>query len=602
VIRMDCWKEPRLVITRPVSTLIVAIVVMAVFVASSASPSLAAQPSGIPGSRYLIPGLLIPALKHNAPLHATPHAAQQNMQLDLSIALKLRHPAELDALIAAQNDPHSSLYHRYITPPEFTALFAPDQAMVDAVAAYLRNQNIRVRSVSSNKLLIRASGSISNIEHAFNTTLADYVVAGQTVYAPATTPSVPATLSGMILNISGLDNVQHYHRLGKLAVKKEKQVDQYHGPGGGYTPDAMHAAYNARPLLTSGVNGSGQTIALFELDGYNPADIQAYSNYYHLGSPQYSDVLVGPATNTAGSSAAEVELDMEQIAAIAPGAQQKVYIGMNRISDVNDMYNRIVNDDSAKIVSISWGLCESSIGNAELQTLNNIFKQGVAQGQAFFAASGDSGAYDCGTPALAVDSPADDPNVVAVGGTTLQIGSDGNYLSETAWSCAFCTQRSQQGAGSGGGVSDYFARSPYQSGPGLNNAHRMVPDVSANADPVTGYSVYCSIAAAGCPDSGWVTVGGTSAATPLWAALAALMNQYLTNAHKPTLGSAGAVLYRLYNTAQTYAPYHDVTTGKNLYYEAATGYDLATGMGTPDAWNIARDLIASSGRDAQGSK
>jgi kumamolisin len=599
---MDCWNKPRFVITRPVSTLIIAAVVMAVFVASSASPGLAAQSAGTPGSRYLIPGLLIPALKHGVPSHATPHAVQQNMQLDLSIALKLRHPAELDALIAAQNDPRSSLYHRYITPPEFTALFAPDQAMVNAVAAYLRNQNIHVRSVSPNNLLIRATGSISNVEHAFNTTLADYVVDGHTVYAPTTTPSVPSTLSGMILNISGLDNVAHYHRLGKLAMKKEKPVDQYHGPGGGYTPDAMHSAYNVKPLLSAGVNGSGQTIALFELDGYNPADIQAYFNYYHLGSPKYFDVLVGPATNTPGSSAAEVELDIEQVAAIAPGAQQKVYIGMNRISDVNDIYNRIVNDNSAKIVSISWGLCENSIGNAELQTLNNIFKQGVAQGQAFFAASGDSGAYDCGTPALAVDSPADDPNVVAVGGTTLQIGSDGSYLNEKAWSCASCTQRSQQGAGSGGGVSNYFARSPYQSGPGLNDAQRMVPDVSADADPATGYSVYCSIAAAGCPSSGWVSVGGTSAATPLWAALAALMNQYLTNAHRPTLGSASAALYRLYNTAQSYTPYHDVTTGKNLYYEATTGYDLATGIGTPDAWNIARDLIASSGKDAQGSK
>jgi kumamolisin len=385
-------------------------------------------------------------------------------------------------------------------------------------------------------------------------------------------------------------------------MKKEKSGDQYHGPGGGYTPAAIHAAYNIKPLLDAGIDGAGQTIALFELDGYNPADIQAYLNYYHLGSPKYSDVLIGTATNTPGASAAEVELDMEQISAVAPEAQQKVYIGMNTTSDVNDIYNRIVNDNSAKIVSISWGLCESSIGEAELQTLNNIFKQGVAQGQAFFAASGDSGAYDCGTPALAVDSPADDPNVVAVGGTTLQIGSDGGYLSETAWSCAFCTQRSPQGAGGGGGVSTYFARPAYQSGSGLTNSNRMLPDVSANADPDTGYSVYCSVTAAACPDSGWVSVGGTSAATPLWAALVALINQNLTNANQPTLGSASAALYRLYNTTQTYTPYHDVATGKNLYYAATTGYDLATGMGTPDAWNIVRDLLAGSGTGRQGNK
>ncbi len=594
---MDSWKKPHLVINKFISTLFVAAVVMVVLAVSSASTSFAAPPSG---TRYVLPGLLSPALKHGMPLQVTPHVAQQNTQLDLSIALKLRRPTELNALITAQNDPHSSLYHHYITPPEFTAQFAPDQTMVDVVVAYLRSQNLQVQSIAPNNVLIHASGSISSIEHAFNITLAEYVVDGRTVYAPTSEPSVPAALSGMILNISGLDNVAHYHRLGNMSIENAKQADPYHGPGGGYTPDAVRTAYNIKPLLSSGVNGAGQTIALFELDGYNPADIQSYLNYYHLGSPKYSDVLIGSATNAPGSSAAEVELDMEQISAIAPEAQQKIYIGMNRTSDVNDIYNRIVNDNSAKIVSISWGLCESSLGIAELQTLDNIFKQGVAQGQAFFAASGDSGAYDCGTPALAVDSPASDPNVVAVGGTTLQTDSNGSYLNETAWSCASCTQRSPQGSGGGGGVSAYFARPAYQSASGLNNANRMVPDVSANADPATGYSVYCSVAAAGCPNSGWVSVGGTSAATPVWAVLAALLNQYLTNANEPTLGSASATLYHLYNTAQHYAPYHDVTSGTNLYYQATTGYDLATGMGTPDAWNIAHDLKASTG--GQGKK
>ncbi len=579
---MSYWKGLR---RHAMSALAVAIVVTAILLLCSTSSSVAAQSFGKPEHRYLIPGLLVPALKHHSPLHST----QNTAQLDLSIALNMRHPAELDSLIAAQNDLHSPLYHRYITPQEFTSRFAPDQTAVDAVVSYLRSQNLRVRSVSPNHLLVHAFGSVANVERAFNVTLADYVVAGHTIYAPTTEPSVPVELAGMILNISGLDNVTRYRRLGSGLVDK-----------GDYTPDEIRAAYDMKPLLANGDDGSGQTIALLELDGYNSADVNTYLNHYGLGSPNYSNVLVDGATNNPGPGAIEVELDMEQVSAIAPGAAQKVYIGINNTASANDLYNRIVNDNVAKIVSISWGLCEPSTGNAELGTLDNIFKQGAAQGQAFFSASGDFGAYDCGDTKLSVDSPADDPNVVGVGGTTLQTSSDGSYLSESAWSCSSCTQGSQNGAGSGGGLSAYFARPAYQSGANLTNVHREVPDVSANADPKSGYSAYCTVAAASCPATGWVAVGGTSSAAPLWAGVAADINQYLAAARKPTLGTASVALYQLYNTAQTYPPYHDVTTGNNLDYPATTGYDLATGIGTPDVWNIARDLQTSTGGGGSG--
>ncbi len=568
--------------------LVVTIAITAVIVLSSTSSSLAAQSPDKPEQRYLIPGLLVPALKHHAPLHAT----RNTTQLDLSIALKMRDTGKLDSLIAAQNDQSSPLYHRYLTPQEFISRFAPDQTSVAAVVSYLRGQNLLVSSVSPNRLLIHASGSVAAVEHAFNVTLADYVVNGRTVYAPTSEPSVPAGLAGMILNISGLDNVTHYHRLGSSPVAQTEQPHQ--GSNGGNTPDKIRTTYDMKPLLSHGADGSGQTVALLELDGYNPADISTYLNHYNLGSPKYSDVLLDGATNTPSSGSIEVELDMEQISAFAPGAAQKVYIGVNNTAGVNDLYNTIVSDDIAKVVSVSWGLCEPTTGDAELDTLDNFFKQGAAQGQAFFAASGDFGAYDCGDSNISVDSPADDPHVVGVGGTSLQTGSDGSYLSESAWSCSSCTQNSLEGIGSGGGLSAHFARPAYQQGLNLTDTHREVPDVSANADPKTGYSAYCTVSAAGCPGTGWVTVGGSSAAAPLWAAVAADMNEYLASANKPTLGTASTALYQLYNTPQTYSPYHDVTTGNNLYYPATTGYDLVTGVGTPDVWNIARDLQANA--------
>lgn len=561
-------------------------VVVASLVLSNTSAIRAASPFGKSGHRYLIPGQLSSLLKRRSPIHAT----QTDARLDLSIGLNVRNPDELDRLIVSQNDPNSSLYHSYITPQEFTQRFGPTQSTIDAVEAYLRSQKLDVGTVSSNHLLIQASGSVQNVEQAFNVRISDYAMDGRTIYAPTDEPSVPASLAGMILNVSGLDNIARYHRSSQpLAGAKPRP-----GPSGGLTPGEIRTAYDINPLISGGTNGSGQTVGIFELDGYKASDVNAYLNYYGLGSPRYSNVLVDGATNTPGQAAVEVELDMELVSAVAPGAAQKIYIGQNNTTGVNDLYNRIVTDNSAKVVSISWGLCEAATGDAEIATLHNIFKQGAAQGQAFFAASGDFGAYDCGDNNLAVDSPADDPYVVGVGGTTLHTASDGTYRNESAWSCATCTQRSQNGTGSGGGISAYFARPSYQSGPNLTNQNREVPDVSANADPKTGYSVYCTVTDAGCPRSGWIVVGGTSAAAPLWAGIAADTNQYLAAQGKPTLGSASAQLYRLYNTSQSYAPYHDITTGSNLYYDATQGYDTASGIGTPDVWNIARDLVKPS--------
>ncbi|GCF11432.1 hypothetical protein KDI_49960 [Dictyobacter arantiisoli] len=528
-----------------------------------------------PTGRQTLPGHVAPVLKHYTPQRAT---AKGN-GLQLSISLNLRNRAALTALIAAQNDPTSASYHHYLTPQEFSAEFSPTQQTVDSVVAYLRSQNIHVSSVSSNRLLVDASGTVANVEQAFGVTIDDYNLNGRHVYSPTSDPSVPASIGNAIVNISGLDNVAQYRHAG-TQIKNIPHT----GPGGGYTPSELRTAYDVNSLISNGDTGSGQTTAIFELDGYQSSDVNTYLSNYGLGSAKYSNVLVDGASNTAGAGAIEVELDMEVISAISPSATQKIYIGPNSSSGVNDTYNKIVTDNLAKVTSISWGECEANSGNSELSALDAIFAQGAAQGQAFFAAAGDSGAYDCGGSSLGVDSPADDPYVVGVGGTNLSVGSGGTYGSESTWG--------NSNGGGGGGVSSYFTRPSYQSGTNLTNAHRMVPDVSADADPATGYSVYCTVSAASC--SGWLSVGGTSAAAPLWAGIAGDTNQYLAGLSKPVLGSASASLYKLYNTSQTYSAYHDVTSGNNLYYSATTGYDLATGIGTPDAWNLARDLGGSS--------
>lgn len=537
------------------------------------SPVYGALDSG----RYTLPGHMISALKR----YKAQHTTNKNNQLQLAISLNLRNRVALTTLIAAQNDPNSTSYHQYLTPKQFIATFGPTQATVDSVVSYLKGQGLKVKSVAPNNLLIDVSGSVATVEQAFGVTLNDYVIDGRAVYAPASDPTVPDALSTAILNIGGLDNTALYHHAG--LTRQNKQAT---GPAGGYTPAELRTAYDENKLISNGGTGAGQTTAIFELDGYNPSDISTYLSQYHLGAAKYSNVLIDQATNTPANNAVEVELDMEIVSALAPDATQKIYIGPNYDAGINDTYNAIVTDDQAKVTSISWGTCEANLSNSEISTLDNIFAQGAAQGQAFFAASGDAGAYDClgNTTTLAVGSPVDDPNVVGVGGTTLHVGSDGTYSSETVWSDA------SRGEGSGGGISTQFTRPTYQTGPNLTNLNREVPDVSANADPATGYSIYCTVAASGCPSSGWAAIGGTSAAAPLWAATATDLNEYLAGQHKAVLGSASASLYSLYNTPQTYSAYHDITMGNNLYYPATPGYDTASGIGTPDVWNIARDL------------
>ena len=307
-----------------------------------------------------------------------------------------------------------------------------------------------------------------------------------------------------------------------------------------------------------------------------------------------TNILVDGSSGSAGPSAIEVELDMEVIAAVAPHAQQLVYEGPNTVQGYNDTINKIVTDNRTSVVSISWGTCESVTGSANLQTLDNIFAQGSVQGISFFAASGDSGAYDCQDTNLAVDYPASDPYVTGVGGTSLSVNSDGSYQSESVWSNPNDNLHGPNGSGSGGGISSVWHMPAWQSGSGVQNSYsngnREVPDVAANADPNTGYAIYCTVANSGCPSTGWVRIGGTSAAAPLLAGSALLINQYLIGQGKAPIGLANPVIYGLYNAQEAFPAYHSITTGNNLYYPATGNYSMATGIGTPDVLNIARDL------------
>lgn len=531
--------------------------------------------------RILLIGQTVPLVTH---AQLVGNMDEQKV-IDLSIGLRMRNQPVLQQLLQSMYDPHAALYHHFLTPQQFEAQFSPTTEQQQQVVNYLRNQGLTVATVSSNGLLVNASATIGQVEAVFQVQMHNYRVGAQTFYANANAPSIPASLSTVILSVGGLDNSVKLHPLSQRVPT----------PRAGYAQPELAGAYDINPLYQSGLKGKGQRIAVFELDGYLPADLSQFATRHNLTQPDVRNVLVDGYDGAASAGAIEVELDIEVINEIAPDASQIVYEGPNTTQGVNDTYNRIVTDNQAQVVSVSWGECESQSGAAELQTLDGIFKQGAAQGIAIFAASGDSGAYDCNGQDLSVDSPASDLYVTGVGGTNLQVGNGGTYGSESAWSSPSDTQRSPNGAGGGGGISNTFSQPSWQAAPGVNNQYsngmREVPDVSADADPQSGYSVYCTVAASGCPTSGDVSVGGTSAAAPLWAGSAALINQFLQQHGQSSIGWINPFLYQLASSQQAYAPFHDVTSGTNLYYAASATYDLATGLGSPDVYNIARDAI-----------
>ncbi|HYT27943.1 MAG TPA: protease pro-enzyme activation domain-containing protein [Ktedonobacteraceae bacterium] len=545
----------------------------------------------------------IPPLVSRAHL-VGPADAQQ--QLNLSVGLQLRNKQELANLLSEISNPRSPMYHQYLTPQEFVAQFGPTADQVQQVKNYLQQQGLTITSVSPNGLLIDARATVAQAESAFSVTINNYTLGANVFFANANAPVIPGALSSVITSIGGLDNSVKMHPLYHLSGTshgKSKHAPNLHSTHAGnphaaqsgFGPSDLSGAYDAGPLQSSGVQGNNQTVAVFELDGYQASDVTQYLQNYNLGTPNISNVLVDGFNGSAGAGAIEVELDIEVVAAMAPKASQIVYEGPNTTQGVNDTYNKIVTDNKAQIATISWGECESQSGNAELQTLDNILSQGAAEGIAMYAASGDSGAYDCNDTNLAVDSPAGDPNITGVGGTNLQI-SNGAYGSESVWSNASDTQRSPKGSGGGGGVSSFFKQPSWQTGPGVqnqySNGNREVPDVSAAADPASGYAVYCTVSASGCSSSGWIVVGGTSAAAPFWAGSTALINEYLQKQQKSRMGFANPVLYGLENSQTQFPPFHDVTSGTNLYYPATTGYDEASGWGSPDIYNMARDIAA----------
>ena len=478
-----------------------------------------------------IPSNVSPAVAHSAKVGELAAANK----VSVAVSLQLRDKAGLQKFLSEVTDPHSAEYHHFLTPAEFTAKYGPTQAEVDAVNSYLAAAGLKVSPHRANSQVVDATGTAAQVEHAFGTTLGVYSQAGKTFYANESAPRLPASVAGAIAGVAGLDNRATHHTDNVKTNTARPHV------GSGLTPSDIKGGYDISGLGT----GSGKSVALWEFDGYQASNISTYDSSFGLGSSAPTTVSVDGANydSSPGQGQGEVELDIEIVQAVAPSVNTYVYEAPNSDQGQIDMAAQIASDDKVSVTSISWGQCETSSASSTMSSTDSALAQGTAEGISFYSASGDSGSDDCGDGTTAVDYPASSPDVSGVGGTTLTV-SGGAWSSESAWS------------GSGGGVSAVYS-------------NRDVPDVSADADPNTGYAIYSA--------GSWVEYGGTSCAAPVWSGLTALFDAK-SGSNAGNLDSAFATV----GGGSSYgSAFNDITSGSNGAYSAGTGYDEVTGWGSP---------------------
>lgn len=508
-------------------------------------------------------------------------------EMNLAVVLPTVNQAGLDQLVSRLYDPTDPQYGHFLTPAEYTSEFCPSQADYNEVISYCQTHGLNVTGTHANRRIVDVAGTAQAVESAFFVSLSNYAdSSGNRFFAPDYEPAVPDYLAGKISAIVGLDNAMQLssHALfrpvgGEHAVPAA--APRGSGVGGGLGPSDIRTAYSMTDVPET---GTGQTLGLFELDGYNPSDIQTFEQAYGLPSvPVSTELIDGYSGAAAGGGQFEVTMDIELMMALDPGISDiVVYEGPNDGSGILDTYNRIAGDDVAKSVSTSWGAPEYRAGTSFFDSESSIFEEMAVQGQSLFAASGDSGAYD-NHESLSVDDPASDPYVTGCGGTTLSTGPDGSWLSETTWCDPSDTSESPFGAGGGGGISTVWSLPSWQTGVGSSSTMRNVPDVCLDSDPNTGYS--CVVG------GNWYFCGGTSASAPLWAAFMGLVDERRIANGASYMGLANPGLYSVGKSALYATAFHDINDGSNnLYYMAVAGYDDATGWGSMIGDQLIADL------------
>ncbi len=524
----------------------------------------------------------------------------------LTLAQTAEQKAALEKLLADQQTPGSPDYHRWLTPEEYADRFGVAQSDIDKISAWLESEGLNVTSVARGRNWIAVKGSAAQFESAFATELHRYVVDGETHFANATEPQIPAALSGIVHSIRGLHDFRA--RPASRGIKPNYTSTR----GSHYlSPNDLATIYNINALLSAGFDGTGQKLVIAGQTQIDTTDIDQFRTKFNLpkNDPQITLIPGSRDPGTQSGDLSEADLDIEWSGAVARNATILYVYAFN----VLDAVQYAIDQNLAPVISTSYGSCELETPASDAATMRSWAQQGNAQGITWFSASGDAGGADCNdarNPGLAVDIPGSIPEVTSVGGTEFSEGSgnywntttDSNgasvvsYIPEIAWNDSVADG---EPSATGGGASTFFSRPSWQTGPGVpNDNSRHVPDISmsASADH-DGYLVYTS--------GSLGIYGGTSVPTPVFAGLAAILNQYLVSTGAQSSAGLGNINPRLYALAQTSPQiFHDITSGDNIVtvacgrrqlncnnqpvgFSAGVAYDQATGLGSVDAYLLA---------------
>ncbi|MGK2903192.1 MAG: S53 family peptidase [Mycobacterium sp.] len=461
-----------------------------------------------------------------------------------------------------------------------------DQSQPTALIDWARDQALSVQWRPGDDWVV-VEGSPDAVERAFDVTVRDYRGRkGQYFYASPHQPSVPEHLRGEVAEMGRILSYTPHH----MSRPNHIPLDV---PDQGLAPDALLNTYNADDLARDGFTGRGVTIVIFAFDGFNQSDLDKFTSMFDL--PQFTPEVVG---GSPGEPRGELSMDLQVAHAIAPDAR-KVVVNARPTVEGGGGYRKIgqlLEDTDRRFpgavwsFSIGWG-CDKLITAADLAPVRSALRAAQSHGTTAFNASGDLAGMECrggqdwsSPPSeqdVGLDSIASLPEMTSVGGTTLSTDADGTWVAEQTW---FDVPLSQ---GTGGGVSTLFDMPPWQRAaaravaPERNTGKRMTPDIAAVADPFTGVKIVLNDQV--------VVGGGTSQSAPIWAGLTAVMNQYLLENNGSLIGDINPLLYRIAQGAPRPA-FRDVTLGGNAVDNAGPGYDLVTGLGTPDIDNLVRDL------------
>jgi subtilase family serine protease len=499
----------------------------------------------------------------------------QSQVLQLDIVLPLRDPAGLESFLSDVYNPKSPNFRNFVTPAEFTARFGPTQEQYDEVLSFAGTYGLEVVGGSRDGMEVQVKGTVGAIETAFHVSMNTYQhpTENRIFFGADREPTTNLTFN--LWHVSGLDNFSipkprlvnkndYAAAHGKYPEQVVSHATTGSGPSASFLGSDMRAAYYGGIALT----GAGQNLGLLEYYGTDLADLNTYYANVHQTNKVPVTLLSTDGTSTscvysrAGGYCDDTEqtLDMTQALGMAPGlASLVMYVGSTDTAIISAM---TTHSPLPNVIGCSWGWTPADPG-----TLDPYFQKMAAQGQNFFAASGDSSTWSRRVEAW----PADDDYVVSVGGTDLVTSSAaGPWKSETAW------------VDSGGGISpDRIAIPSWQKLSGVINSsnkgsttYRNGPDVSANAN----FTFYVCADQTTCTANSY---GGTSFAAPMWAGFIALVNQQRVANGKADIGFINPYIYAE-NVTSTYGTdFHDITSGKSGSYSAVTGYDLVTGWGSP---------------------